>query len=143
MREISTKPIEVGDHVMIDGVEYVAEKPGPEDVCKGCAFYHENVACSEFIACTGIIFKKVKKEPKYRPYNDTNEMIADLKEHGRNWFALSMPLIWVKNGNDEKYLITEYFDDSVGLFSCNETLTELFEDYTYLDGSPCGKEVSE
>ena len=142
MREISTEEIKIGEHVLIDGVEYVANKADQDDVCKGCAF-RDNEPCSDFIVCHGIIFEKVKKEPKYRPYNDTNEMIADLKEHGRNWFALSMPLIWVKNGNDEKYLITEYFDDSVGLFSCNETLTELFEDYTYLDGSPCGKEVTE
>ena len=142
MREISTEEIKIGEHVLIDGVEYVANKADQDDVCKGCAF-RDNESCSDFIVCHGIIFEKVKKEPKYRPYKDTAEMIADLKEHGRNWSAMSMPLIWIKNGNDDKYLITEYFDDSVGLFSCNETLTELFEDYTYLDGSPCGKEVTE
>lgn len=85
---------------------------------------------------------KVDKEPKYRPYNDIHEMITDWMERfGRYDTKVVMPPIWVKDRNDCKYIITEYIlHDSVGLFSRIETLTELFKNYTYLDGSPCGKE---
>lgn len=145
MREISTEKIKIGEHVLIDGVEYVAENAELESPCKGCAFENGPKPCPDFIECDGIVFVKVKKEPKYRPYNDTDEMIADWKErfNAKDWPSYSMPLIWVKDGNDDKFLVTDYFDDSVGLFSCNETLIELFENHTYLDGSPCGKEVTE
>lgn len=144
MREISTEKIKIGEHVLIDGVEYVAEKPDLEDVCKGCAFENASEPCSSFIECNGIVFGKVEKEPKYRPYKDTDEMIADLKEHGRNWFALSMPLIWVKDKPNflttvGTHLIVEIFEHVVRLSNSLITVQNLFDNYTYLDGSPCGK----
>lgn len=95
-----------------------------------------NFACLDY---------RIKHEPKYRPYNDTAEMITDWMERfGTYDTKVVMPPIWVKDRNDYKYHITEYFDGSVGLFSRDETLLiELFKNYTYLDGSPCGKEVTE
>lgn len=77
MREISTEKIKIGEHVLIDGVEYVAENADIEFPCKGCAFENGPKPCPDFIECEGIVFGKVRKEPKYRPYKDTDEMIQD------------------------------------------------------------------
>lgn len=62
MREISTNPIEHGEHLFIDGVEYVAEVYIGAD-CDLCALNNSG-KCS-VIPCNGIItFKKVEKRRK-------------------------------------------------------------------------------
>ena len=145
MREISTEKIKIGEHVLIDGVEYVAENADLESPCKGCAFENGPKPCPNFIECDGMVFVKVKKEPKYRPYNDTEEMIADWKErfNAKDWPSYSMPLIWVKNEWGNKYVLTGFSHKNVILEESPQTLQVLCRCYTYLDGSPCGKEVTE
>lgn len=88
--------------------------------------------------------REIIGETKYRPYKDTDEMIADWKERNKgNWAETSMPLIWVKGKNGEKHLLTDYSDWSVESSYDKISMTALFKDYTYLNGSPCGKEVIE
>ena len=94
------------------------------------------------------------KEKKFRPYKDTYEMIEDFKIrynsyggwNGKN-NPMYSPLIWIKSKGAEKnkYLITRFSDnDKVTMtfekivYSTN--LRILSDDYTYLDGSPCGIE---
>lgn len=138
MREISTDRIKIGEHVLIDGEEYVAEKGNQ---CSLCARYHVAVLCNLCHICPldGHL-EKVKKEPKYRPYKDTEEMIADYKERFNvsNVPSFCMPLIWVRSGNICSLMTNMIF----GGCMC-ENMKELFETRTYLDGSPCGKEVTE
>lgn len=142
MREISTKKIEIGEHVMIDGVEYVAEKAGLLHPCERCAFDEGSELCSNFIECDGIIFKKVKKKPSYRPYKDTDELIADCESRFNKISAAnSMPLIWVMN-DKVKAIITDYAKYAVSVFGAFHSLETLYKEFTYLDGSPCGKEVT-
>ena len=138
MREISTKPIEDGEHVMIDGVEYVAEQHGND--CRGCAFYGghdcDNIPCQSFIMC------KVEKQPTYRPYKDTDEMIEDyLRRNGKPSDGNYVPSIWVKNNDGFITLITEFGHNHVwrSVVQQGVSMSKLFQDYTYLDGSPCGK----
>lgn len=136
MIEISTKKIEIGQHVLIDGVEYVAE----EDVgsCKSCDMkgcgYCYLIPCSN-----GLNLKRVKPESTYRPYKDTDEMIADWKERfvAKDWPSHSMPLIWLMCGETRSF-VTDYLPDSVYACSTSLTMQDIYEDYTYLDGSPCG-----
>ena len=143
MREISTKPIEVGEHVIIDGVEYVAEKADIRFPCKGCAFENKANPCSDFFSCIGIVYVKVKPESKYRPYKDTDEMIADWMERFGTYDSnVVMPPIWLMCGATRS-IVTDYLPDSVYAFATNLTMQDLYEDYTYLDGTPCGKEISE
>lgn len=59
MREISTEKVKVGEHVLVDGVEYVTEEAIGK-MCSLCAF-HNSYKC-ESIPCNGVIFKRVKKE---------------------------------------------------------------------------------
>ena len=90
---------------------------------------------------------RVKEEPKYRPYKDTEEMINDFCERfGVKRTNFGEPFIWVKSKDVgiliiRKCLITEFYLKAVILGSNNEVshLSELFDDYTYLDGSLCGK----
>lgn len=92
---------------------------------------------------------RVKPESKYRPYKDTDEMIEDflhrfqnISSHG-NWY---MPLIWLRLANTEDvrmWLITEYGDNFVVMANSSYAMCRLFQEFTYLDGSPCGKLVEE
>ncbi len=80
----------------------------------------------------------MKEKPQYRPYKDTEEMIADYKKR----FNISdvpsfcMPSIWVKSGNICSLITNMLLGGDV-----HESMEELFETRTYLDGSPCGKEI--
>lgn len=87
------------------------------------------------------------KEKELRPYKDTDEMIDHFCRH----FNLipqdhRLPTLWVKN-NDNKYLITRVSENTVTM--CFEKnvftfgLRILLDDYTWLDGSPCGIEEDE
>lgn len=147
MREISTKKMEIGEHAMIDGVEYVAV----EGSCGTCSNRSETGVCSAglavFCPMNGKI-EKVKKEPSYRPYQDTDELIEDWKTRFKvgPWPSRSMPLVWVMSTKSTfmtKSIITDFMKYGVKVFGSIQTLKELYEDYTYLDGSPCGKEVTE
>ena len=98
-----------------------------------------------------IILKKEEPKPKYVPFETGNEFLAaycnneteklytiyrDLASHG----------IWLKNReSDDLFMVVEIWGDGVVLGS-NQTTThwdDLLEDFIFLDGSPCGKEVKD
>lgn len=81
----------------------------------------------------------IEEEPKYRPYKDTDEMISDWKKRfvAKDWPSHSMPLIWLMCGETRSF-VTDYLPDFVYTFSTGLTMQDIYEDYTYLDGSPCG-----
>jgi hypothetical protein len=86
---------------------------------------------------------RIKPESTYRPYKDTEEMIADFrKKVGMGYPKLFLPSVWVKrkDGTDFAKLITEFGYICVWLSVIQEgvSLKVLFQDYTYLDGSLCG-----
>lgn len=60
MREISTEDIKFGEHIIINGKEYVARK-GKHGECMGCAF--EGEQC-EYIPCGEYILKNVNEIEK-------------------------------------------------------------------------------
>lgn len=89
---------------------------------------------------------RVKPEKKYRPYKDTNEMIDDWKTrfNPKDWPSYSMPLIWVRyKATNATSLVYCYQFDCVAIGLIRLSLRELFYGNTYLDGSPCGKEITE
>lgn len=92
-------------------------------------------------------------EEEYRPYENFDELVNDYKEKlwGKEHTKYSnsplfMPAIWIaeKNFPDNKYAIeaTIYMelDNVYEVRVCDKfiELKELFEKYTYLDGSPLG-----
>lgn len=83
---------------------------------------------------------RIKPEPTYRPYKDTEEMIEDFKKRfNAKVPPYAMPMIWVRNKTfKDCRLITVFRDKVVMIIVSGEDMKELFKDYTYLDGSPCG-----
>ena len=74
MREIITKPFNSGEHVMINGVEYVTE--AQSNSCSGCAFLRQIDFCNAINGCGEVIFKEVKKEPELMTYRQLAEWLA-------------------------------------------------------------------
>lgn len=86
------------------------------------------------------------EKKKYRPYKDANEMIEDFMVRFKvNCPSYAEPLVWVKGKHtDTRFLILAFYETFIK-FNDDEPFMfkELFEGYTYLDGSPCGMEVKE
>jgi hypothetical protein len=83
------------------------------------------------------------KEKKYRPYKDTSEMISDFCNRfvKRTFDASELPMIWIMDKSTIiKSLITDFLKYKINISNVGITLSELFDGYTYLDGSPCGVE---
>lgn len=95
------------------------------------------------------LFYLVEEPTKYRPYENTDEMIEDFKKRAKkhynaNFFKCPMfyPFIWLKSKeNGDKPLCTYFGVSNVLVGMKYFSLETLFKKYTYLDGSPCGKEI--
>ena len=78
MREISTKKIEIGEHVLIDGVEFVVE----EGSCGACKF-GDSVPCPGMICPVDGKLTRVEKQPTETQDKDTPMTNLQLAE----WLA--------------------------------------------------------
>lgn len=68
-------------------------------------------------SCFAYLVEKAPKQ-KFRPYKDVSELKSDWADLGYSAKPLTNPAIWVK-----------------------ATFDELFENFTYLDGSPIGRVI--
>ena len=86
MREISTEKIKIGEHVMIDGVEYVA-KSDKGYHCKGCDLYNSSYCA---VPCGECVMVKVEKQPTEKEDKDdtlmTNLQLAEWLAKGNGQF---------------------------------------------------------
>lgn len=86
-----------------------------------------------------------QKEKKYRPFKNCKEL-CDFwyTKTAVNVPSYAMPLIWVKRKFAAcTILITAFNDDTfsaVSVDSVTYTFADLLEEFTFLDGSPCGVE---
>ena len=79
----------------------------------------------------------------YHPYKNTDELIKDFKDQ---FYSTpqenSIPSIWIKNKDNQKFLIMSFDTNGVSFASSHIvykiSLFTLFKKYTYLDGTPCG-----
>lgn len=90
------------------------------------------------------------KEKKYRPYESIDEFVSDfIKRFNTHCPNYAMPLIWVRSKATRTILNIDAFyndaicKDDIYVGSSWKEMTDLFEDYTFLDGSPCGKEIED
>lgn len=90
------------------------------------------------------------KEKKYRPYESIDEFVSDfIKRFNTHCPNYAMPLIWVRRKagrtilNIDAFYNDAFCKDAIYVGSSWKEMTDLFEDYTFLDGSPCGKEIEE
>ena len=118
--------------------------------------------CILSYAC--IIPKREEPKPKYVPFENAEEFLDayyhnETKKLDGVYHYLATRGIWLEGkGEDAYYMVAEIWDDGVVLgdnkmattrtssdkyFTINEVTTwdELFENYAFLDGSPCGRLV--
>lgn len=86
--------------------------------------------------------KEEPQEKQYRPYNDTDEMVADFKKRfNADCPEYELPLIWIEDrASKAKSLITDFYKCMISTSDLSASLSKLFNYFTYLDGSPCGME---
>ena len=123
------------------------------DYC--CKNHHvtmnDNKACADFddtpvkkIDRKVYEYYNTKTEPHYRPFRDTDELLKEWEKKAGEWGDnLWMPYIWVrrKDSNCKGQLITKFSDPLWVIMSTEGyNMTDLFEHFTFLDGSPCGVE---
>lgn len=85
-------------------------------------------------------------EKKLRPFKDCNELCDFWIQKfvkGGSLTDFQMPFIWIKDKDNKKHLITDFYDNAVGMgiCLCSYSFQELFEKFVFLDGTPCGKEA--
>ena len=81
---------------------------------------------------------RIKPEPKYRPFANAEECWAEMQKH--------QPFGWVKLKATRKYFISKAIGDFFAVVGLNDRPTnydELFEEYTFADGTPFGVKVKE
>ena len=80
---------------------------------------------------------RIKLEPKYRPFVDAEECWTEMEKH--------QPFGWVKDRNGSKFVIENV--DSRGFVEVYDegtcTFNEVFENRTFVDGTPFGIKVEE
>lgn len=89
-----------------------------------------------------------KAEPHYRPFKDTDELIKVWCDKGGKWQKreLTMPHIWLlRNKSNKGSVLITGFTTLLGASAVEisgelHTMEYLRENYTFLDGSPCGVE---
>lgn len=91
-----------------------------------------------------VIIKKKEPKPKYVPFKSNEEFLESYIYHKERFTRSSLAChlyslggIWLKyKGIEDFFMITEFWDDMT-------RWNEFLERFTFLDGSPCGKEVKE
>ncbi len=111
--------------------------------------YDENCQCRfavegyDYVYSLAYLVERAE-EKKWRPYKDCDEMIKDYKKRfNADCPEHELPLIWVQDkSSKEKCFITDFYNyTTVGMSDgYYRFLSELFNQFTYLDGSPCGVE---
>ena len=100
---------------------------------------------------TCIIVKKEEPKPKYVPFKSKEEFIDAFHYHDNANYSETDDILlnygmWLKDRySDAMFLVTGIFDKSIHVcdFDEDESWQEILNEYTFLDGSPCGKEVED
>lgn len=108
-----------------------------------CTFVDKNGS-----AWTLIIIKKEEPKSKYMPFKDMYEFVntyfhLNTNDNEQSLQLLNMNAIWLRYNNNTMRLVTDIWFDGVYLGSdrLKTKWEELFSKYSFLDGTPCGKEV--
>lgn len=83
----------------------------------------------------------IEEKPKYRPYKDTNELKADFFKDYPEMGKRYRPAIWIVSSSGAELEISFFSKEGSYVLTnnaCGHTMEDLFKNFTYLDGSPCG-----
>lgn len=94
-----------------------------------------------------IIIKKEEPKPKYVPFESAEEFIDAFHYHDNANYSETDDILlnygmWLKL-NELYVLVTCISDEYIKTFESCYFWNELLENFEFLDGSPCGKEVEE
>ena len=100
---------------------------------------------------TLIIIKKEEPKPEYVPFESKEEFIEAYHYHDNANYSETEDILmnygmWLKDKNShEIFLVTGVFNQSIHIcdFDSDESWGELLNEFTFLDGTPCGKEVED
>lgn len=98
-----------------------------------------------------VLEKAEKPEPKYVPFESKEEFIEAFHYHDNSKYSETDDILlnygmWLKDKNShEIFLVTGVFNQSIHIcdFDSDESWGELLNEFTFLDGSPCGKLMEE
>lgn len=114
----------------------------------------EHYFCSEFEGTKEECEKYISEHSKlkYRPFKDCDELIKcyldicykkQMSPNPNNFINewIELPTIWVKSKTGKvKSMITDFEEDTVDFSYSSVDMKYLFDNFTFLDGSPCGVE---
>ena len=80
----------------------------------------------------------IKEKPKYRPYKDTAELKSDFFKDCTEMDKRHRPAIWIVSSRGIERQIEGFSSISVLINGVYYSMEELFDNFTYLDGAPCG-----
>ena len=94
-----------------------------------------------------IIVKKEEPKPKYVPFESKEEFIEAFHYHDNANYSETDDIllnygVWLKL-NELYVLVTCISDEYIKTFESCYFWNELLENFEFLDGSPCGKEVED
>ena len=94
-----------------------------------------------------IIVKKEEPKPKYVPFESKEEFIEAFHYHDNANYSETEDILmnygmWLKL-NELYVLVTCISDEYIKTFESCYFWNELLENFEFLDGSPCGKEVED
>lgn len=80
------------------------------------------------------------EEKEFRPFRDTDEMVKDFQgRYNLSAKDYSLPFIYIKNKHtEERSMIISFKKQLVIIPEKCLSLNYLFDNYEYLDGTPCG-----
>ena len=79
---------------------------------------------------------RIKPEPTYRPFANTEECWAEMQKH--------QPFGWVKDNETQSFFVCKAFGNllfSIGIEDKPYNYNEVLRDYTFADGTPFGIKV--
>lgn len=115
-----------------------------KDECPDYLAYFKNdgvrCRCEEYKPKTEL-FGKTEQMKHYRPFKSAKELVDNVQA---NYTDVTLPYIWVKGKKASVeytgWLVTGIGYDGVALGDTSLTWEDLFNNYTFLDGSVCGVE---
>lgn len=110
-----------------------------KDIGTGFRFVADNGLCFSLF-----YFIEVQEENKFRPFKNTDDMITEFcRRSGKllQFSTIDPPVIYFKNKISGRSYIMSAFDCHL-VKICHETydMVDLFNNFTFNDGSPCGIE---
>ena len=136
---------------------YVVDSEGFKNQVVNKDYYDRNTeACTlKFVGLKEDCEKYCEEhKPHFVPFENLDELFEAWQKKVEERNAedllavqnLTMPVIWLKYNNHMVHVITDYDFNSekpVRIYFTWRTFENLFEEYTFLDGTPCGKEIIE